>query len=180
MRSSIWIVGAMVLAGGACGGDGGEAPDAASADALQPGACGTAGSGTVNGMIGGVAVSPVVRAAQVTIPGSGVAIILDEVAGACGQPATTGEHLVLGFCAAPTAMTYPAVGEQQFDCPGANAFGLVEQNGTSDFAESLSGTITIISATSTCVTGTFDISLQPAGAGAPASLTGAFSAVVCP
>ena len=143
--------------------------------------CGVAGTGVASGAIAGATIGPIVRASQVTPPnGGGVVIVLDEADGACGQPNATGEHLVLGFCNAPAAMTYAVVGEQQFSCPGASAFGLVEQNGKTDFAESLSGSITISGVTSTCVTGTFDISFQPVGAGATASLTGSFDAVICP
>jgi hypothetical protein len=180
MRSARCLVIAMASACGGSDGDGTSIDAPPPVDAAPPGMCDAAGTGSVNGTIAGVAVTPVVRAAQVTTPGLGVAIVLDEVAGACGQPAATGEHLVLGFCNTPTPMTYTAVGEQQFNCPGPNAFGLVEQNGGADFAESLSGTITISSATSACVTGTFDINFQPAGAGSPASLTGSFAAVICP
>ena len=180
MRSSIWLLAAVASA---CGGDGGggtsDAPLAA--DGPPPGVCGAAGNGLVNGTIEGAAIAPVVRASQVTIPGAGVAIVIDEAAGSCGQPVAAGEHLVLGFCDAPTAKTYTVVGEQQFACPGASTFGLVEQNGSTDFAESLSGTITVTAVTSTCVTGTFDISFRPAGGpGTPASLAGSFNAVICP
>jgi hypothetical protein len=176
--SLMWIV--------ACGGDddaagGDDAAIDAAIDAPTGGACGTAGTGTVTGSVGGATISPVVRANQVTIAGAGVGIVLDEVAGACGEPASTGEHLVLGFCDAPTVRTYTVVGEQAFGCPGMDAFGLMEQNGGEDFGESLSGTITIASVDATCVSGSFDISFMPAsGPGTPESLSGTFNAVICP
>lgn len=176
MRITWLVLASMGILG--CGGDDGGADAAIDAPAAG---CGATGTGTVTGSVGGATISPVVRASQVTVAGAGVGIILDEVAGACGSPAATGEHLVLGFCDAPTVRTYTVVGEQAFGCPGADAFGLVEQNGGSDFAESLSGTITIASTAGTCVSGSFDISFMPAsGPGTPESLSGTFSAVVCP
>ena len=170
--SAVWLL--------ACGGDDGAGGVDAATDAVA-GACGAAGTGTVTGSVGGATISPVVRAGQVTITGEGVAIVIDEVAGACGVPGATGEHLVLGFCGAPTVRTYTVVGEQAFGCPGTDVFGLVEQNGGNDFAESLSGTVAIASIEGTCVSGTFDISFMPgSGPGTPESLSGSFSAVICP
>jgi hypothetical protein len=166
----------------ACGGGDDDAPAGVDAAIDAPTAgCGSAGTGTITGSVGGATISPVVRANQVTISGAGVAIVLDEVAGACGTPGSTGEHVVLGFCDAPTVRTYSVVGEQAFGCPGTDAFGLIEQNGGNDFGESLSGTITIGSIAGTCVSGSFDISFMPAsGPGTPESMSGTFAAVICP
>lgn len=169
----------------ACGGGSGggltdaRTPDAAS-DAAPPGSCGAAGNGVVTGTVGGASVAPVVRASQVTIAGAGVAIVLDETAGACGQFVATGEHLVLGFCDRPTARTYSVVGEQQFVCPGSDSFGLVERANT-DFAESTTGLINVTSVTPTCVSGTFNITLRAASSpGSLETLNGSFNAVICP
>lgn len=179
MRS---FVTALVVLLVACGGDddgGGTNVDAAvtadapaSIDAPPTASCGT--PGTVTGTVMGEMIAPVMRAQQLTLQ-QGVVILLDEVAGACNQNSTTGEHLVLIFCAAPTAGTYPVVGEQVFMCPGNNSFGLVEQNGSQDFAESVGGTVTISAVTSSCVTGTFTINYPNAE-----QLTGSFNAEICP
>jgi hypothetical protein len=66
------------------------------------------------------------------------------------------------------------VGEQAFACPGTNSFGLVEQNGSTDFAESTGGTITVTDVSGGCTTGTFSINYMNE------QLTGSFDAYVCP
>src|SRR5687768_3378367 len=108
------VLGLVVVA--ACGG-GGESPDGDGG----VGNCGAEGNGSVTGTVGGATIGPIVRANQVAVPGFGFAIVLDEVAGACGTPADTGEHLVLLFCTAPAAGSLTVVSEQQFMCPGSNA-----------------------------------------------------------
>ena len=160
---------------GCGGGEGGGSPDVPGSD------CGTEGNGTVTGSVGGAQITPVVRANQVTVPGAGVAIVLDEVGGACGVPGDTGEHLVLIFCAAPAVGSHSVVSEQQFMCPGAGASSIVEQNGGMDFAEATGGSIEIASADGSCTTGSYSINYIPAGGGgASEQLTGTFSAIVCP
>jgi hypothetical protein len=171
---SVWLL--------ACGDDGGTStPDASpSSDAsidAPPGArrCGDAGTGSTTGTIMGVEITPVVRTTQITVSGEGVAIVLDEVGGAtCGELPTTGEHLALLFCATPTVGMHTVVDEQAFMCPGAGTFGLIEQNGSTDFAESTGGSITITSADAECVAGTFSINFMNE------QLTGTFDAFVCP
>lgn len=174
------LVLALSLAPACGGGSGGGLLDARPSDATPPGSCGTAGNGAVTGTVGGASIAPVVRASQVRIAGAGVAIVLDEAPGACGQFVATGEHLVLGFCDPPTARTYNVVGEQQFVCPGSDGFGLVERGG-SDFAESTTGLINVTSVTPTCVSGTFNITLRAASSpGSLETLDGSFNAVICP
>ncbi len=134
--------------------------------------CGAMGSGTVTGTVNGVTITPVVRAVQVTIPGQGVAIVLDEAGTGC-TTSTTGEHLALLMCAAPTVRTIPVVNEQAFNCPGTNAFGLIEQ-GTTDIGESTGGTIVVTDISDGCSTGTFTINYMNE------QLTGSFDAYVCP
>lgn len=164
--------GLIVLALGCGGGRGGDG------DGGPVGFCGVNGSGTVNGTVDGVSISPVMRANVITVPGEGVAIMLDEVGGACGVPAGSGEHLLLVFCSTPTEGTHTVTDQPGFICPGTNAASLIEQNGASDFAESLSGSITIDDASSGCVSGSFSVTLQ--GPNAAGTMTGAFDAVVCP
>jgi len=135
-------------------------------------ACGT--PGVVNGTVMGVAIAPVVRAQQRTIGTSGVVIVLDEVPGACGVNSTTGEHLVLGFCTAPMPGTYPAV-DNSFSCPSNNTFGLVEHNGGMDLAFTTGGSVTIATATATCVTGSFTLDYANSE-----QLAGSFNAEICP
>jgi hypothetical protein len=177
----------LVLALAACGGGGQSPTDGANpndgrnptGDGPLPGSCGTDGSGTVSGTIGGVEVAPVLRANQITVGGAGTGIILDEVGGQCGMAGETGEHLVLIFCEPPTVGTHTVGTEQQFMCPGTLAAGLIEQDGGGDFAEATGGSITITSADGSCTTGTFSVDLTP-DVGSPGTLTGSFAAVVCP
>jgi hypothetical protein len=174
-RSSLlWVLCLAVLA---CGDDGvGGAVDAAVetidaplADATT-GACGA--TATVNGMVEGVTIVPV-RAYELTIPNLGVGIVLDEAATPCGSTPMAGEHLVFGTCQAAPVGDTTIVGEQAFDCPSTNAFGLIEQDRT-DFAEATSGTLTITSRTATCVEGTFTVAFSAE------TLTGSFAEEICP
>jgi hypothetical protein len=144
----------------------------AAVDAPPVNACGAPGA--VNGMVMGQSISPVMRAFQLTTS-QGVVIVLDEVGGTCGTATTTGEHLALIFCAAPAVGAHSVATEQGFMCPGNNAFGLVEQNGSHDFAESIGGSVTISSVSSACVNGTFTIDYANAE-----KLTGSFNAQICP
>jgi hypothetical protein len=158
----------LVLLAACAGGDG----DAPPADG-PPSNCGTNGSGSVSGTVQGVQVSPVARA-NVVIAGGLAGIVLDEEAGACGAPSSTGEHLILIFCQLPQAGVTDVVGEQAFDCPGIDGAGLIEQNGATDFAEATGGTITTTARTASCITGTFSLDFDTE------QMTGAFDAVICP
>jgi hypothetical protein len=153
---------------GCGGGEGDGSPDVGGGD------CGTEGNGTVTGSVSGAQITPVVRANQVALPGAGVVIVLDEIAGACGMPGNTGEHLVLLFCAAPAPGTIAVVGEQQFSCPGLNASSIVEQNGGMDLAEATGGSVQITSTDGMCTSGSYTLDY-----GAE-QLTGTFNAIVCP
>lgn len=182
MKRFTWL---LVLAAGACGDDGPanidagtdapriDAPIDAAIDAPAARRCGANGTGTVTGTVMGAAITPVVRAYQVTTAGQGTAIVIDEVGAGC-TPSTTGEHLALLLCAVPTVRTYPVVGEQAFACPSNNSFGLVEQNAGSDFAESTGGTMSVTDVSGGCTTGTFTINYLNE------QLTGTFDAFVCP
>ena len=157
---------------GCGGGEGGGSPDVAG------GECGSEGNGTVAGSVSGAQITPVVRANQVALPGAGVAIVLDEISGSCGMPGTTGEHLVLLFCAAPAPGTIAVVGEQQFSCPGLDAASIVEQNGGMDLAEATGGSVQITATDGTCTSGSY--TLDFAAPGGSEQLTGTFNAIVCP
>ena len=146
------------------------------ADGSQ-GVCGTTGEGSVTGSVGGVEISPVLRASHVTIPGQGIAIVLDETAGACGVAGETGEHLVLLLCDAEIGL-HSIANEQAFACPGSNSAALIEQNGGTDFATATEGSVTI-DISDECTTGSFTIDMTP-DVGEPGTLTGSFAAVVCP
>ena len=180
----------LVVTTAACGDDGGPAnidasqsidsprSDAAIDAAIDapPGTrrCGAMGSGTVTGTVMGEQIAPVVRAYQLTFAGQGTAIILDELGTGCTTPPTGGQHLNLIICALPAVQTYPVVGEQAFACPSANAFGLVEQNTGTDFAESTGGSVVVTDVSGGCTTGTFSINYLTE------QLTGSFDAYVCP
>jgi hypothetical protein len=101
------------------------------------------------------------------------AILIDEAAGACGEPSTSGEHLVLFFCDAPAPGTYPIVGAGTFACPGSNAAALVEEGGGADVAGASGGSVQIDSA-GPCTVGSFT-----AGFG-PFTISGTFGAITCP
>jgi hypothetical protein len=164
----------LTLAG--CGSSGDAQPDARAVDAA-PNECGATGRGVVTGSVGGETLAPIVRVSQISRPGLGVVIVLDEGSGACGQASTVGEHLVLGFCQPPSVGDYPIV--EAFTCPGVNGFAVIEQGGGSDFADGDSGTVTITARSATCVSGTFDLMMIASG-GAMQPLTGSFDAVICP
>ncbi len=140
--------------------------------------CGPNGSGTTSGTIGGVQISPVLRAHQFAVGTEGFALVLDEELTVCGQAGTTGDHLVLLFCEPPTVGSFTVVQEQAFACPGSNVAALIENNGGTDFAEATAGSITISEAGG-CTTGTFSIDFTP-NTGSPGTLTGSFDAIVCP
>jgi hypothetical protein len=142
--------------------------------------CEITGNAIVTGMIGDVEITPVVRAQQVTRPGLGVVLVLDEADGACGEVSSVGEHLVLAFCEAPTPGTHNVV-RTGFTCPSSDAFVLVERNGGADYAGGVAGTVTISSTSDGCVTGSFDATMRLIeGAMTDHPISGSFAAVVCP
>ena len=159
----------LILLAACANGDG----DAPPIDAPAAGNCGTTGSGSVTGTVLGAQVSPIARA-NVVMAGGMAGIVLDEAAGACGAPSSTGEHLVLIFCQLPQPGVTDVVGEQAFDCPGIDGAGLIEQNGATDLAEATGGTITTTARSASCITGTFSLDF-----GAE-QMTGSFDALICP
>lgn len=151
-----------------------DAPRDAAIDAPITRRCGAAGTGTTSGTILGAQITPVMRAYQVTTTGQGTAIVIDETAATGCTAATTGEHLAILICDLPSVRTYPVVGEQAFACPSTDSFGLIEQNGGSDFAESTGGSVVVTDVSGGCTTGTFSINYLNE------TLTGTFDAFVCP
>ncbi len=175
-----WIAGTTLMACGdvrEVGPDASGAIDAAAPDA--PGAgCGATGAGTTSGTVGGLTIGPVARVNSFGVGGGRTVIVLDEVAGACGETPTTGEHLVFGWCQAPAVGTYNL---GPLSCPSNNALALIEQNGGEDFAGGESGTVTITARTATCVSGRFDVMMRAGSPPGPAErITGTFDALICP
>lgn len=162
----------IALGAAACNGAGAGADGGAESDA-DPGGCLPDGSGVVNGSVLGAAIAPVVRAFQLTTA-LGVVIAVDEQPGDCGTVSSTGEHLALLFCVAPTPGIRALVDEQTFTCPGSDAAAVVEQNGATDLAEATGGTVTISAVSDDCVSGSFSASF------ADEILAGSFDAVICP
>lgn len=157
---------ALALALAACGDDG------------DPTSCRPDGVAEVTGTVAGQALGPFVRAAVVDL-GAPIgemaathALVLDEVAGACGAVAPTGKHLVVLFCASPIPQVYPVTTTQGFRCPTDGVLGIVERDGGTDLATSTSGSVTIDAAAG-CVRGTYALQL-----GAD-SIEGTFDAVAC-
>ncbi|MBA3454710.1 MAG: hypothetical protein H0T42_16605 [Deltaproteobacteria bacterium] len=144
-----WLITITLLA--ACGDDGVDP------DSCQP-------AGTSEG--------PWVRAAQISV-GTMHALVFDEVAGACGEVATTGERLVLLMCEPPEEKNYRVVPEQSFRCPGNEVLALVERDGGTDEAKAISGTLEIESVTG-CVRGSYSVTLPTLD-----MLEASFDAVVC-
>jgi len=136
-------------------------------------ACGQPGE--VNGTVMGHSIAPVMRAQQLALPHvDAVFLHLDELGGACGTFNTTGQHLVLAFCAAPAVGTYPIAATGPGTCPSNNAGGFIEENEGQDIATGIDGSITILSVTSKCVIGSFSIDYANAE-----QLTGSFNAQIC-
>lgn len=156
---------ALSLALAACGDDG-----------YDPESCKPDGVADVEGIVKNEPIGPFVRAQQLVTnqpTGPGYAVVLDEVAGACGELAPTGKHLVFLFCAPPVAAIYAIGSEQTFRCPTNDVLALIEKDGGADFATATTGTLTIMHAEGSCLdatyTATFGID----------DLTGAFDAIVC-
>lgn len=126
-------------------------------------------------MLRGEPLGPFVRAAQITLPPGSAgthALLFDEVAGACGDSAATGKHLVLLLCAPPAPGTYRIVGPSAYRCPGADVLAVVEKDGPTDFAIATTGELTLESVVG-CVRGTYAAELGGETIG------GMFDAVVC-
>ncbi len=159
------VVLALVLAAlGACSGG------------FDPNSCKPTGTADVEGMVKNTPIGPFVRAEQVPTNqpmGPPYAIVLDEIAGACGEHPTTGAHVVFLFCDPPTARTYAIASEQYFRCPSADVLALIEHDGGEDFAASTAGTLTIEHAGG-CLDATYSAMFGID------ELVGTFDAVVCP
>jgi hypothetical protein len=176
------VVVACVLIGG-CGSDGNDGPvdgppllldcNCLRYDAPEN-VCGDDGAGTATGSVQGVSVTPVVRVNKVSLAGV-TGIVLDEVPGACGEPATSGEHLILLVCGEPEPGTYPIVDEQTFACPGTNAAVLVEEGGGADVAAATGGWLQI-TGTVGCTTGSYSAEFG----GGTSTIGGSFAAISCP
>lgn len=162
--------------------DGSEALDAiVAADAdiqadATPLACSN-DTGSVDGTIAGEAIDPIASTWYRALSPSYHVIILDEKPTQCGFTAGSGEHVGLAFCAAPVPGQYQ-MATQSFPtmpCPGEMiAISFVEDGGGGDLAVSVSGTVTIAAADD-CISGSFDITYDTGD-----TLTGSFSAAVCP
>src|SRR4051812_41096824 len=96
-------------------------------DGYDPNACVPDGIADVDGTVMNESLGPFVRAQHVTMAGPGPthAIVLDEVAGGCGEVAPTGKHLVLLFCQAPVALHYTIGSQQNFHCPTNDVLALI-------------------------------------------------------
>lgn len=149
---------------GACGDDG-----------YDPKGCLPEGNADVEGMVRNEAIGPFVRA-QITPTGAATgpqyAIVLDEIAGSCGDVGQTGKHLVLLFCEMPINVPYTVASQQTFQCPTNDVLAIVEKNGGEDFAVATSGTVDLFHL-SACMDGTYEIDFGID------RLTGAFDAAVC-
>lgn len=150
---------------GACGDDG-----------YDPTSCTPDGFADVEGMVKSEPLGPFVRAQQIATnqpTGAAYAIVLDEVAGACGELSPTGKHLAFLFCAPPVAAIYAIASEQNFHCPTNDVLALVEKDGGADFATATAGTLTILHAEGSCLDATYTATFGVD------DVTGAFDAVVC-
>ena len=155
-----WLSAIALLA--ACGDDGSD-----------PDSCQPDGFSDAVSTVQGEQLGPWVRAAQFPV-GTMHAIVLDEVAGACGGVAPTGKHLVLLMCEPPEEKNYRIVAERTFRCPGSEVFAVIEQDGGADIASSLDGTLRIDFAAG-CVRGSYTMTLDTID-----DIEGSFDAVVCP
>lgn len=120
----------------------------------------------------GTSDGPWLRAAQVPVD-TMHALVFDEVEGTCGEVATTGERLVLLLCEPLEEKNYRIVTQQAFRCPGNEVLALVERDGGTDVAKSISGTLMIESVTG-CVRGSYSIMLSTLE-----QVDASFDAVVC-
>jgi hypothetical protein len=145
---------------------------AACGDDLDPNSCQPDGWSDGLATVQGEALGPWVRAAQFPV-GTMHALVFDEVAGACGEVAPTGKHLVLLMCEPPEEKNYRIVAERAFQCPGNEVHAVIERDGGTDIAGSLDGTLRIDSAIG-CVRGSYTITLDTID-----DIEGSFDAVVC-
>lgn len=159
-----WVVLSAIVTASGCGDDG-DPTTSCLPDGLAEG----------ESVLRGEPLGPFVRAAQLALPPGSAgthALLFDEVAGACGESASTGKHLVLLLCAPPAPGEYRIVGTSVYRCPGDDVLAVVEKDGPTDFAISTTGTLTIES-TEGCVRGSYEVQFNSE------TLLGAFDAVVC-
>ncbi|CAN5713615.1 hypothetical protein BH11MYX2_BH11MYX2_04830 [soil metagenome] len=164
------LVLALALPLAACGGD-----DADSSCGPDGHAHAAAGSGS--GEVAGAPFGDFHRAALLVTPptlgNAQLSIVLDESAGACGQPGTTGRRLVLGFCDTPSPGDYAVVAPGALVCPpdAPRISALIEEaDGTDLLAPTGMMTITYAGG---CVAGTFLIDIGGT------KFDGDFDATVC-
>ena len=141
-------------------------------DSLDPNSCRPDGFSDGLATLQGEQLGPWVRAAQFPV-GTMQALVFDEVAGACGEVAPTGKHLVVLMCDPPEPKNYRFVAERLFRCPGNEVFAVVERDGGTDVAKSIDGTL-VIDGAEGCVRGTYSIVLSSLD-----QVEGSFDAVVC-
>jgi len=106
------------------------------------------------------------------------ALVIDERTMTCDAPPTgAGKSLVFIFCAPAAARDYSMVGLEDLPeqpCPDlAVATGLLEEEGGSDVASAMSGSLTVDS-TGSCVAGMFSTTFTGGG-----QLGGSFRAAAC-
>lgn len=154
----------------ACGGD-----DADSSCEPDGTAHATAGSGS--GQVAGAPFGDFMRAAVLLTPptlgNAQLAIVLDESAGACGQPGASGRRLVIGFCDTPAEGDFEVVAPGALVCPTdlPRVSALIEDaDGTDLLAPT--GMLTVTYAGG-CVAGTFKIDIGGT------KYDGTFNATVC-
>ena len=161
MRSLVVVL-AVTL--GACGDDG-----------YDPKGCLPEGTADVAGMVKNEGLGPFVRA-QITptraTKGPQYAIVLDEVAGECGDVGQTGKHLVLLFCEMPLNLPYTIASQQTFGCPTNDILAILEAGGGEDLAVATSGTVELMHA-GTCMDGMYELDFGID------RLSGNFDAAVC-
>ena len=135
-------------------------------------ACGDDGADPNSCLPDGTSDGPWLRAAQVTV-GDAHALVFDEIEGTCGEIAPDGERLVLLMCEPPEEKNYRMVTQQMFRCPGNEVLAIVERDGGTDVAKSISGTLQIESVTG-CVRGHYSTMLSNLE-----QIEASFDAVVC-
>jgi len=141
-------------------------------DGLDPDSCQADGFSDAVSTLNGEQLGPWVRAAQFPV-GTQHALVFDEVAGACGEVAPTGKHLVILTCDPLEEKNYRFVAERAYRCPGNEAFAVIERDGAIDVAKSLDGTLRIDTAEG-CVRGSYTITMSSLD-----EIDGSFDAVVC-
>jgi hypothetical protein len=159
-----YVAAVLAVVLGACGDDGYDTQG-----------CLPEGNADVEGMVKNEPIGPFLRA-QITPTGSDTgpqyAIVLDETAGACGEPSATGKRLVLLFCEMPINVPYTVASQLTFVCPTNDVLAIVEKAGGEDFSVATSGTVDLFHL-GACMDGTYEIDFGID------RLTGAFDAAVC-